>query len=189
MAMTRYPHLHCWTSGDAATVNASSKSNTSGKWSDARRVMWLRTTRTWLTRILGQQNALSSEPIGIHAGNERNRPKGDVACVMPRCPKSPRASVFRQSLKSPTINVGKWSASRNSRCVSKCSTCQCRSRSASPRCQCTRCNSPCGVSITANCAPRGFFARIRSDTWCFDNSGQRDKSKFPYPPTFQLTFI
>ena len=50
----------------------------------------------------------------------------------------PLASVLSQSLKSPTISVGRCADSRKRACSSRCRTCQCRSRSARPRCQCTR---------------------------------------------------
>ena len=85
--------------------------------------------------------------------------------------------MFRQSLKSPTIKVGRWAAWRKSECSSRCFICQCRSCSARPRCQCTRWNGPSGLSTTAICAPRGFRFLSRKDTWWCDWNGQRDRSE------------
>ena len=59
-------------------------------------------------------NALSSEATGQYAGNERNRDRGAVTCWKPCRANGPRASVLRQSLKSPTIRVGRCADSRNS---------------------------------------------------------------------------
>ncbi len=57
-------------------------------------------------------NALSSEASGQYAGNERNRDRGFVICVKPWWANGFLARVLSQSLKSPTIKVGKWADSR-----------------------------------------------------------------------------
>ncbi len=99
----------------------------------------------------------------MNAGNERKCEAAPVTCSNACLANGPCASVLRQSLKSPTISVGRWADSRKVGWSSKYSACQCRSRSASPRCQLVRCSDPSGVSTTTTCAPRGCASASSAD--------------------------